>query len=134
MQPVGGTLFSCEDEAFAITGILFQMQEDVVERVWIGDVEYLADPSNGYLPKPSAEHSALTGRYDNDDRWDLPVRVFAGNGILAIKSVNYVNILTLAENGDWVDDGGGFARFDGVLKGKPQRLNLSGSLYYRRFD
>ncbi|NOX94488.1 MAG: beta-lactamase family protein [Alphaproteobacteria bacterium] len=135
MRPIGDDSFACSDEAYQTTGLQFEMEDDAVMRAWAGDVEFLQNPSGGFLPKASPELQALAGRYDSDDRWKLPVWVYARNGKLCMRRVNYVSILTPMDGGDWrVGEGGTWARFDGVLGEKPQRLNISGTLYFRRFS
>ena len=138
MQPVGDRHFACDDETFQITGLQFDVENDAAIRAWAGSVEYVTDPSKGYLPAAAPELRALEGRYDNDDRWDLPVRVYARSDKLVMKSANYVSVLTQLDNGDWRPGDkewwSDWVRFDGFLNGKAERLLTSGVPYLRRFS
>ncbi len=137
MQPVGGGYFYCEDEAFAVTGLHFDLEEEKAARVWAGNVEYAVDPSKGYLPKVLALE-ALEGRYDSDDRWSLPVRVYARGDKLCVASANFVSTLKQLDNGDWRAEGEEtereWIRFDNVMDGKARRVLWSGEISLRRFS
>ncbi len=137
MQPVGDKSLAVADEDFAITGIDFEIEDDKPVRAWAGGVEYIADPSRGYLPK-SDELASLEGRYDRDDRWALPVRVYARGEKLCLKSANYTSTLTRLDNGDWRPGDKewwpDYIRFDGFLNGKAERLLSSGVPFLRRFS
>ena len=134
MQQIGADYFACNDEAFRVTGLEFEIEEDIPVRVWAGDIEYVKDPSIGYRPLASAEHKALSGEYYSDDRWEIPIRIYAREEKLIIKSVNYIDTMTALDDGEWqMGDGAHRGRFDGVIDGKPQRLSISGSQYMRRF-
>ncbi len=134
LQQVGENFFACNDEAFRTSGLEFEIKDEKALRVWAGETEYAADPSKGYRPAASEELQALAGQYYSDDRWEIPGRIFARDGMLVTQSVNFKDRLTPAGNGEWqVGDGEHRARFDGVIDGKPQRLTISGSHYMRRF-
>ena len=137
MQPVGGNYFACADAPFDITGLDFEIKDDAVVRVWAGSVEYLADPSKGYLPVVK-ELQALEGLYDSDDRWALPTRVYARGDRLSAKSANWGFMLDRTDNGDWRPEGdeqsAEWVRFDSVVNGKAQRVVGSGEVSLRRFS
>lgn len=138
MQLIGNNHFACENEGFATTGLQFDLEDKKVIRAWAGNVEYLADSAIGYMPTPSAALRALEGRYENDDRWSLPIRVFARGDKLVMKNANYVSTLTQLDNGDWRPGDKewwpDWVRFDGVLDGKAHRLLASGVPFQRRFS
>ncbi|WP_428407979.1 serine hydrolase domain-containing protein [Hyphococcus sp.] len=137
MQPVGAAYFACEHAAFDVTGLEFDVEDGRAFRAWAGGVEYLADPSKGYAQTPR-EIKALEGRYDSDDRWALPSRVYARGEKLSVRSANYRGELVKADNGDWRAEGdepsAGWVRFDHILDGKPQRMVDSGEISVRRFS
>ncbi len=137
MQPVGAGHFACDDEAFALTGLQFELEDDTVMRAWAGGVEYLPASKTDYLATAPAL-KALEGRYGNDSRWSTPIRVFARGDRLVMKNANYVTVLAPMENGDWrlgeAQEGADRARFDSVVDGKPQRLLMSGTPFFRRFS
>lgn len=134
MQPVVETGFACEAPEFAVTGLVFDLEEDKAVRVWAGEVEYAADPSAGFKPPAPADLSALAGVYQSDDAWSGPISLYARDGALWVGNVEQ---LVRSPSGEW-----GFGdesspeklRFDGVLAGRPHRLLLSGFPYYRRFS
>ena len=138
MQIVGSNHFACDDKEFATTGLQFDVENEKAIRAWAGNVEYLADPSIGFTPTPSDALRALEGRYENDDRWGLPVRVFARGEKLVMKSANYVTTLTQLTNGDWRPGDKewwpDWIRFDGYIDGKANRMLSSGNPFYRRFS
>ena len=137
MQPIGAAYFACEDEAFEITGLSFEIEEGAAVRAWAGSVEYLSDPASGYTPTVTAL-KALEGLYDDDDRWGLPSRVFARGEKLFVANANYSEILTQLDNGDWRpgddDRSAEWIRFDKVINGKAQRVTGSGNVQLRRFS
>jgi len=137
MQPIGAAYFACEDAAFEITGLDFELEDEKAVRAWAGGVEYLADPSKGYMSVPPALR-ALEGLYDNDDRWGLTTRVYARGDKLFVASANYSEMLTLLDNGHWRpgDDArtAEWIRFDNVVDGKAQRVIGSGEVSLRRFS
>lgn len=138
MQPIGDKHFACEDEGFEITGLQFDVEDGAPVRAWAGSVEYAADPSKGYLQTPTPELRALEGRYDSDDRWSTPIRIYARGDKLVMKNANYVSVLTQLDNGDWRPGDKewwpDWVRFDGFLDGKAERLLISGVPYLRRFS
>ncbi len=138
MQIIGDKHFACAADDFATTGLQFEFENEKVIRVWAGNVEYLADTSVGYLPAPSPALQALEGRYENDDRWGIAIRVFARGEKLVIKSANYVSTLTQLENGDWRPGDKewwpDWIRFDGFMNGKATRMLSSGNPFDRRFS
>ncbi|WP_425409409.1 serine hydrolase domain-containing protein [Hyphococcus sp.] len=138
MQMIGDEHFACEDEKFHITGLQFEFENDKPIRAWAGGVEYLTDPATGYMPPPEPELRALEGRYDRDDRWALPIRIFARGDKLVMKNANYVSTLTQLDNGDWRASEHewwpDWVRFDGLINGKTERLLISGVPYLRRFS
>ena len=137
MQSVGATFFACEDPAFDITGLSFEIEDGVAVRAWAGGVEYLANPSGAYTPV-SEELKSLEGLYDDDDRWGVPTRVYARGESLFLTNANYTETLTRRDDGDWnVSDDARSAewiRFDKVINGKPQRIIGSGNVQLRRFS
>ncbi len=138
MQMIGDKHFACAEEAFETTGLQFDVEDESVKRVWAGSVEYVKDPLSGYMPEPSAALRALEGRYENDDRWSLPIRVFARGDKLVMKNANYVSTLTQLDNGDWRPGDKewwpDWVRFDGMVGDQAHRLLASGVPFYRRFS
>ncbi len=134
MQQIGENYFACDDDAFRMSGLEVEIDNDIAVRIWAGDMEYVADPTSGYRPSPPAEIHALAGQYYSDDRWEIPIRIYARDGILKLKSVNFFDTMTPLDDGAWrMGDSEHRARFDGMIDGKPQRLQISGSQYERRF-
>ena len=77
----------------------------------------------------------MRGFYYSDDRWEIPGRIYARDGVLFTRSVNFTDKMTPLDNGEWqMGDSEHRARFDGFIDGKPQRLSISGSVYMRRFE
>lgn len=134
MQQVGATAFACADPDFAVSGLLFEAENEAIVRAWADDVEYLKNPAQGYKPAPSAELRALAGRYDNDDRWAGPLFIVARDGKLWL---NNTDALTPLADGayrigeDWSPER---VRFDSVINGRPSRVLLSGAVFVRRFS
>ncbi|MBS0386392.1 MAG: serine hydrolase [Proteobacteria bacterium] len=134
MQFAGGG-FACVEPAFAVSGLVFEMENDHAIRAWANDVEYIADPEHGYKPPASAELRALAGRYDNDDRWWGPATVIARDGRLWLGNTD---ALTPLGDGSWRMGDDEWSperiRFDGVIDGRPTRMLLSGLPFVRRFS
>lgn len=134
MQQAGETAFACVDPQFAVSGLVFDRENDVMVRAWADDVEYLRDPSYGYKPPASPELRALAGRYDSDDKWAGPLFVFARDGKLWL---NNTDELTRAADGTWRfgdDWNPERVKFDSVVNGKPHRVLFSGAAGMRRFS
>jgi Beta-lactamase len=134
MQQVGPPAFACADPDFAVSGLLFEAENDVVVRVWANDVEYLKDPAHGYKPAPSAELHALAGRYDNDDRWSGPLFIIARDGKLWLNNSDELKPLpdgSYRIGEDWSPER---VRFDSVINGRPSRVLFSGAAFIRRFS
>ncbi|MHA7871515.1 MAG: serine hydrolase domain-containing protein, partial [Hyphococcus sp.] len=138
MQPVGDHRFASADKAFDITGVDFSVEDEAATHAWAGGRQYTKGPSGEYLPEPAAALKALAGRYENDDRWSVPIRVYARHDHLVMKQMNYHTKLTQLDNGDWRPGDKewwpDWVRFDGFLNGAPQRLLISGVPFYRRFS
>jgi CubicO group peptidase (beta-lactamase class C family) len=135
MQLATGTLFTCDDPDFAVAGVAFDLENDNAVRAWIGEKEYLADPSKGYRPPAPEALRRLAGRYDSDDRWAGPLYVYARDGALFVGNAERLTPLKKNEwrlgSDDWSPER---VRFDGYVNGIPQRLLLSGAPYVRRFS
>jgi hypothetical protein len=134
MQFAGGG-FACAEPAFAVSGLVFDLENDRAVRAWADDREYLVDVSRGYKPAASAELRALAGRYDNDDPWYGPIRIVARDGKLLGDNVA---ALTPLGNGLWRFGDEEWSpervRFDSVVNGRPMRLTFSGIPFERRFS
>jgi len=134
MQFAGGG-FACADSAFAVSGLVFDLEDNHAVRAWADDVEYLADPARGYKPPASAQLRALAGRYDNDDRWWGPLTVVARDGKLWGGNTDP---LTPLGDGSWRYGDDDWSpervRFDGVIDGRPTRMLFSGLPFVRRFS
>lgn len=134
MQFAGGG-FACAEPAFAVSGLVIELENDHAVRAWADDREYLAGAARTYKPPASAELRALAGRYDNDDPWFGPVTLVARDGKLWAGNVS---ALTLLSNGLWrlgdEDWSPERARFDNVIDGRPMRLFVSGNPFVRRFS
>jgi hypothetical protein len=135
MQLLAPIFAACCDPQFAVTGLLFEPENDALGRIWAGDVEYLAHPERGFKPAAPAALQALAGRYDNDDRWAGPLYIYARDGKLWL---NNIDALTPLPDGsyrvgddDWSPE---LVRFGGVVAGRPTRLLMSGAVYVRRFS
>jgi CubicO group peptidase (beta-lactamase class C family) len=134
MQKAAEGLFATTEPAFAVTGVVVDVEEAKAVRAWIGEVEYVRDPAAGYKPPAPEELRALAGRYDDDDRWGGPVYIYARDGGLWIG--NAVRIVEAAP-GDWRfedETSPERAYFDGFINGRPQQLVLSGTAFVRRFS
>lgn len=134
MQQAGETAFACADPQFAVSGLVFDRENDVMVRAWSDDVEYLRDPAHGYKPPAPPELRALAGRYDNDDKWAGPLFMFARDGKLWL---NNTDELKRAPDGTWRfgdDWGPERVKFDSVVNGRPQRVLFSGAVCMRRFS
>jgi CubicO group peptidase (beta-lactamase class C family) len=134
IQFAGGG-FACAEPAFAVSGLVFDIENDHAVRAWADDREYLVDVSRGYKPAASAELRALAGRYDNDDPWYGPITVVARDGkLMAGNSA----ALTPLGNGLWRYGDDDWSpervRFDGIVNGRPMRLTFSGIQFDRRFS
>ncbi len=134
MQAAGEDYFACDEPQFEITGLKFDLENEKAIRAWAGDVEYASNPSNGYRPPAPPELQAFAGRYDNDDRWALPLHLYARDGKLWLDNTEP---LTPLANGEWRAGADEWSpervRFDGVVAGRPQRMLFSGFPFYRRF-
>lgn len=134
MQFAGGG-FACADPAFAVSGLVFDLENDRAIRAWANDVEYVGNPAQGYRPLASPALRALAGRYDNDDRWWGPVTVVARDGRLWFG--NAEPLTPLADGAyrfgseEWSPER---VRFDGVVDGRPTRMLFSGLPFVRRFS
>lgn len=124
----------CRGGAFAVHGLKFEMESDKAVRAWSGDTEYAADPSAGYRPQPPASLRALAGRYDNDDKWAGVVHVYARDGAVWFGS----DRLSPLKDGGWrlgnEELSPERAYFDGIVNGRPQRLVISATPFWRRFS
>ncbi len=134
MQFAGGG-FACADPAFTVSGLVFDIENDRAVRAWANDVEYIANPAQGYKPPASAELRALAGRYDNDDRWWGPTIVVARDGKLWLSNTD---ALTPLADGSWRVGGDDWSpervRFDAIIDGRPTRMMYSGLPFVRRFS
>ncbi|MEZ5896944.1 MAG: serine hydrolase domain-containing protein [Parvularculaceae bacterium] len=135
MQRARDALFATTEPDFAVTGVVFEAENDAAVRAWIGEKEYLVNPSTEYMPPAPEELRALAGRYDNDDRWAGPLYIYARAGGLWIG--NAVPLVPL-EGGEWRlgDDETSpeRIRFDGFINGRAQQLLFSGAPHVRRFS
>lgn len=135
MQSAAGPLFATTDPDFAVTGVVFDVDKELAVRAWVGEKEYLRDPTAGYLPPAPAQLQALAGRYDNDDRWAGPLYVYARDGRLFIGNVEELHPL---RDGTWRlgDEDWSPERiaFSGYVNGRPEQLLFSGTPFTRRFS
>jgi hypothetical protein len=134
MQQAAGSLFATSDPDFAVTGVVIDVENEKAVRAWAGDVEYLVDPSIGYKPAASAELRALSGRYDNDDRWAGPLYIYARDGGIWIGNAEP---LTPIGKNEWRlgdENSPERVKFDGFINGRPNRLLFSGTPFIRRFS
>jgi hypothetical protein len=139
MQQAAPGLFACLDPDFAVTGLVFDLEgEGAAEkavRAWAGEKEFLVEGRTDYQPPAPPALKALTGRYDNDDRWAGPLYVYARAGRLWVGNAEP---LTSLAGGEWRLGAEAWSperiRFDSVVNGRPQRLLYSGVPYVRRFS
>lgn len=134
LQNVADTLFATTEPDHAVTGIVIETENKRAVRAWCGEREYLVDPNVGYKPPVPEELRILAGRYDNDDRWEGPLYVYARDGKLLIG-----NVMELTPLGDGLwrygdENSPERVRFGGVINGVPQRLMFSGTPHVRRFS
>jgi len=134
MQFAGGG-FACEEPAFAVSGLVIDVESDHAVRAWADAREYLAGTARNYKPPASAELRALAGRYDNDSPWYGPITVVARDGKLWAGNTD---VITPLSNGVWrfgdEDWSRERVRFDSVVNGRPTRLIFSGNPFVRRFS
>lgn len=134
LQWVGATLFATDDPEFGPTGIDFDLQEDKAVRAWAGSVEYLADPTQGYMAQ-DPELLAAAGTYVSENRWNAPQRIYARGDHLSVGLANYFWELHRHENGTWqgAKDGPTTARilFGPVVDGAMQSITSSGDIAVR---
>ena len=134
VQQVAG-LGVCDLDGFRETGLAPEMDGDAIKAIWAGSKEYLRDPSKGFL-KSVAAVKALEGNYMGDSRGGVPSRVYARGDKLFVTFANYDDMLTQLANGDWIsgdaDKTSDWARFDGVVDGRPQRVSWTGETQTRR--
>lgn len=134
MQQAAGSLFATTDPDFAVPGLVIEIENEKVVRAWIGETEYLVDPSAGYRPPAPDALRALAGRYDNDDRWAGPLYVYARDGGLFIGNAEP---LTPIGKDEWRlgdETSPERIRFDGFINSRPNRLLFSGATFVRRFS
>jgi hypothetical protein len=134
LQQASGSLFASAEPDFAVTGVVFDVENEKPVRAWIGETEYLADPSIGYKPPAPEALRALAGRYDDDDRWGGPVYVYARDNRLWIGNAEEI---VQGSDGAWRftdETSPERARFTGFINGTPNVLLLSGTPFYRRFS
>lgn len=135
MQALGGSAFACRDDRFAVTGLVFDLEEERGQRAWAGEEEFIAAHLSTYLPPAPAELRALAGRYDNDNPWEGKVYVYARAGGLWL---NNIEPLTALGGGLWrigADDWSPErARFTAMHGGRPMQMVISGTSFVRRFS
>ncbi|WDI30727.1 serine hydrolase [Hyphococcus flavus] len=134
LQPLSQGLFASDDEEFAATGVQIEVENEKAVRVWVGDREYLVAAEACYATVPG-EVMALAGDYRNDDRWSVPIKIYTrGEGLIMVRA-NSVSKLTRLANGEWAigdpETSTDSVRFDSVVGGQPQRLTISGDVFYR---
>jgi CubicO group peptidase (beta-lactamase class C family) len=134
LELAAGTLFAAAEPQFAVTGVAFDIENDKAARAWIGETEYSRDAAAGFKPAAPETLRALSGRYDNDDRWAGPLYVYARDGALWIGNAEK---LTPIGKGEWRlgdETSPERIRFGGAVNGRPQVLYFSGTPYVRRFS
>ncbi|NWG92784.1 MAG: beta-lactamase family protein [Parvularculaceae bacterium] len=134
LQQAAGSLFATTEPDFAVAGVVIEVENERAVRAWIGETEYLADPAGGYQQPAPEDLRALSGRYDNDDRWAGPLYVYARSGKLWIGNAEP---LTPLKGGEWRlgdETSPERIRFDGFINGRPHLLLFSGTPYARRFS
>jgi CubicO group peptidase (beta-lactamase class C family) len=128
-------LFATTAPDFAVTGVAVDVENDKAVRAWVGEKEFAVDPSKGYRPPAPAALKALSGRYDNDDRWAGPLYIYARDGALWVGNAEKLTPLGRNEfrHGaeTWSPER---MTFDNFVNGRPQRLLFSGTPYMRRFS
>ena len=133
MQQAAGALFATTDPDFAVTGVVVEAENDKAVRAWIGDVEYLVDPSIGFKPSAPEDMRALAGRYDNDDRWAGPLYVYARDGGVWIGNAEPLTRIGADEWRLGDETSPERVKFGGFINGKANLLLFSGTPYVRRF-
>ena len=134
LQQAEDALFAATEADFAITGVVFDIENGQAVRAWIGDVEYTRDPAAGYKPPAAEELGALSGRYDNDGRSAGPLYVYARDGGIWIGNAKRL-VASGANEWRFSDETSPERfRFDGFINGRPTRLLFSGTPYVRAFS
>ncbi len=129
-----GTLFAAAEPDFAVAGVAIDLEDEIAVRAWVGEREYARDPAAGYKPAPPEALLALSGRYDNDDRWAGPLYVYARDGALWIGNAEKLTPLGKDEWRLGDETSPERIRFGGYINGRPQILYFSGTPYTRRFS
>lgn len=127
-------LFASTEPDFAITGVAFDLLDNRAVNAWIGETQYARDPAAGYKPAAPDALRALSGRYDNDDRWAGPLYVYARDGALWIGNAEKLTPLgkDVWRLGD--ETSPERIRFGGVINGRPHLLYFSETPFVRRFS
>lgn len=134
LQQAAGSLFATTEPDFAVKGVVIDVENEKAVRAWIGEREYLVEPSLGYKPAADASLRALAGRYDDDDRWGGPLYVYARDGGLFVGNIE--KLMPLGGN-EWRlgdETSPERIRFEGVVNGRPNVLLFSGIPFVRRFS
>jgi CubicO group peptidase (beta-lactamase class C family) len=134
LQQASGALFATSDPDFAVTGVVVDVDNDKAVRAWIGETEYLADPSIGYKPPAPDALRLLTGRYDNDDRWAGPLYIYARDGGLWVGNAEPLTPIGADEWRIGDETSPERVKFGGFINGRPNILLVSGTPYVRRFS
>lgn len=134
IEQASKALFATAEPDFALAGVVIERADGKPVRAYVGDLEFLTDPSIGYRPPPSEELRAHAGRYDNDDPWWGLLTVHARDGKLWIGNIEP---LTPLDDGDYRygdEKSPERVRFEGYINGRPHRLLFSGAPFVRRFS
>lgn len=134
LENASGDLFATDEPDFALAGVVIEREGNKAVRAWIGDREYLVDPSVGFKPPAPEDLRTLAGRFDNDDPWWGLLTIVARDGTLWIGNSEP---LTPLGDGEWrYGDEASAERvtFGGYINGRPHRLMFSGTAFERRFS
>lgn len=134
LQQAAGALFATTEPDFAVKGVVIDVENEKAVRAWVGEREYLVDPAVGYKAPAADALRALTGRYDNDDRWGGPLYVYARDGALLIGNIEPLTAIDGGEYRLGDETSPERIRFEGVVNGRPNVLLFSGIPFVRRFS
>jgi len=128
LEPAGRDSLMTSLPAYAAHLLSFNRKADApAASFWWGEDLFRRDGA-GPTPAPSPELARLAGHYLNNDPWTGDATIFARGDRLVLEGRGG---LTLRNGGYWalMEDPGGVERFwfEGVLNGRPQRLNASGA-------
>ena len=129
LEPAGRNTLMTSHPSYAAHLLTFDRTgEAPATALWWGEILFRRDGAGPAATPAPARLASLAGHYLNNDPWTGDATVFArGDGLV----MEGRGALTQRDGGYWAlkDDPGGVERFwfEGLLNGRPQRLNASGA-------